>query len=195
MRFELGIFDPTDAWRAPVPAVDWLDEVRAGVPSWVPDLDRCTLFLEIDGVEHVAGKWNLGSLDVVIRQLSAALDRLRRFEIALVRSAVDGLAGVPLYLFEPLGASVVAISSIYLPSDDPHVHDYPIDRGIPGAELLLYAYVAKERVRLLDYGDLDQLDPAVFVGVRVPVGELLSSLDRAVEAGRTVLDVCGAPVE
>jgi hypothetical protein len=82
---------------------NWADAEQVLALDRLPavDTDSCMIGWEIDGVEYLDDWWNMGRLDLIAAQAEDCVERLRRSDPAILRSAVLGVTGVPFHLVEP----------------------------------------------------------------------------------------------
>lgn len=102
---------------------DWADaeEVIALDRLPVVDTESCKIGWEIGGVEYLRDWWNMGRLELVAAQARDCVERLRRRDPAILRSAVLGVSGVPFHLVEPgedEGERVGYVSRFFIPDLD-----------------------------------------------------------------------------
>ena len=156
----------------------WMDVDGRFQPLDAPgtDLGAGMMRFVVDGAAIVLD-WNLGPVAVLLRQLDAAVVRLRAGQPALVRSAVDHHQGVPCFLFAPVdGASRIRVSELQVARVSSAAGlgaAYPVDD--PQAEEL-YAHVLAHRETLLEAhlleGQSDDVIDGLVLGLLGAIGHV-----------------------
>lgn len=179
---ELAVYRPDGH---PISASAYLRGRESDPAGFVPSWNDSTLLLFLAGTECVAQDTNLGRVDWIVRQLEAVLERLRRGQDALLRSAVLDQWPVPYFLFEAGVQAQEARLSQFTIEDDEVGGLFPIPHLDRSGPERLYAYVGAQRAALRAGATMDR---APF-----PLGRLLAALEREVEVGRRLLQVVPVP--
>ena len=143
-RWQLALFDAS--FDSLMSISEHLRLRKDGEIDWQPSLDDSGLLIEHEGKEHLGVDWNLGILDLVVRQFDAALLRLQKNQEAIVRSGILGGERVPFLLLQP-SSNEIFVSLFFV--DDEMASVFPID-GICGRSDDLYTYVKKNLNKIVD---------------------------------------------
>lgn len=164
------------------------DEVLATRDAPV-DAESSALSMEVDGVEYLAGAWNLGPVELLTRQIEDCLGRLREGRPGIVRSAVVGRSGVPFHLFEPPAepGQPARISRFFLDDDPDRELWFPLAGWGHGDPEELFAWVESHRSELLTPASAIARRKPPMVLVPAPFDELLAELEGVAEVGRAVV--------
>ena len=138
------------------------------------------LSIEVDAVEHLAGLWNLGRLDLLGRQLADAASRLAKGKPGIVRSAVLDARDVPFHLFEPpeKRGGEAHISRFFM-LDREREGWFPLPGWGHEDPEELFAYVEANRDELLRPERSHGLEKPPMLRVPAPIGELKKQLKAA----------------
>ncbi|HEY9631400.1 MAG TPA: hypothetical protein V6C84_29260 [Coleofasciculaceae cyanobacterium] len=180
-RWQLAIFD--DSFDNLMPIIEYLCLRKEGKVNWQPSLDDSGLFLEHEGKERMGVDWNLGILEIVVRQFEAALVRFQKNQKAIIRSGILGSERVPFLLLQP-SSNEISVSLFFI--DDEIASVFPID-GICGKGADLYTYVEENRNEIVNQRQESGINE--FKSLPFPKGEFVVNLEKEVKIAKELLAI------
>ena len=140
-RFQLAIYDG-ESGDLLTPISEYLLLRNKGTVTWQLDIERCSVFLAVDGKELVANDRSLGNLRLIVLQCEEAYHQLKEGQEAIIHLGVLE-SSVPYLLFEPQDNHETLLS-LFLISDPKAGFAFPIDH-ITGDSQDLWSYVREHR--------------------------------------------------